>query len=81
MIDFFETGSPYTIRFPCPTRRHPIELCCQPQTIVAVPRECPDCGIGLPEAYRAKLREILNITRFQIHELQQARNDIEIEIA
>ena len=81
MIDYFETGSRYTIRFPCPTHRHPIELACLPQTVVAVPRACPTCGIGLPDAYRAKLREIMNVTRFQIHELEQARNDIEIEIA
>ena len=81
MIDFFDAGSRYTIRFPCPTHRHAIELSCLPQTVVAVPRECPECGIGMPEAYRSKIREILNVTRFQTDQLDQARNDIEIEIA
>lgn len=81
MIDYFNAESRFTIRFPCPTHQHAIELSCLPQTVVAVPKECPECGIGLPDAYRSKLREIMNVTRFQIHQLEESRNDIEIQIA
>lgn len=81
MIDYFDPGSRYTIRFSCPTQKHAIELSCASQTVVAVPRDCPTCGIGLPDAYRMRLREVLNVTRFHIHQLGEARNDIEIEIA
>jgi len=78
MIDLYDSGSAYTIRFPCPTRKHPIEMECRPNTVLTVPRECPMCGIGLPDMYRSKMREILNVTRFQVQQAQNADNEIEI---
>jgi len=81
MIDHFESKPGYSIRFSCPTRRHVIEISCEPETVVTVPRECPTCGIGLPDAYRIKLREILNVARFDLPETGGTYNDIEIDIA
>jgi hypothetical protein len=81
MNDYFDPESHTTIRFSCPTQTHAIEIACQAQTIVTVPRECPTCGIDLPDAYRLKLREILNVTRFHMHQLDDARHDIDINLA
>ena len=78
MIELFEDRSRFTAKVPCPTGKHGIELNCEPQALLVVPRECPECGIGLPDAYRAKLREILNVTRFQMQQLDRVRTDIEI---
>jgi hypothetical protein len=78
MIDLFDSGSAYTIRFPCPTHKHAIEMECRPNTVITVPRECPTCGIGLPDLYRSKMREILNVTRFQVQQVYEAGADIEI---
>ena len=78
MIDFFDSTSAYAIRFPCPTRKHPIEMECRPNTVLTVPRECPVCGIALPDMYRSKMREILNVTRFQVQQAQLEDRDIEI---
>lgn len=81
MNGHFEPGSLYTIRFTCPSQQHAIELSCESQTVVTVPRECPTCGIGLPDAYRIKLREIMNHARFNMQSAGETHSDIEIEIA
>lgn len=78
MIDLFDRDKRHAIRFPCPTGKHAIEIDGEPRAVIAIPRQCPTCGIGLPEAYRAKVREIVNTTRFQAQTLEQSRADIEI---
>lgn len=54
-----------SISFPCPSGDHEITLEASRETVVTVPATCPDCRTSLPGAYRSKIRDIVNQTRFQ----------------
>ena len=77
MADKINTETQFAIKFPCPSGHHAIEIDCHRHSLVLVPNRCPACGMGLPDAYRTRIREILNITRFQSGQ-QQDTDDIEI---
>ncbi len=78
MNDNGNNGSGYSIKYPCPSGTHSIESACQAHTLVLVPDSCPVCGMGLPEGYRMRVREILNIMRFQDGQSDGMLEDIEI---
>ena len=78
MPHYGSNGSSFSIKFACPSGSHRIEIECQSHTVVLVPQRCPTCGMGLPGAYRMRVREILNITRFQNGRNESEFQDIEI---
>ena len=78
MNDLSNSKMQQTIRIPCPTGKHAIDLNRPGSNMVTVPEKCPACGIGLPDAYRSKVREIVNMTRFQPEMLGQGLLDIDI---
>lgn len=78
MSHYGSNGSSFSIKFACPSGSHGIEIECRSHTVVLVPQRCPSCGMGLPGAYRMRVREILNITRFQNGQNGSDVQDIEI---
>ena len=78
MNDNGNNGSGYIIKYPCPGGNHSIESACQAHTLVLVPDRCPVCGMGLPDSYRMRVREILNMMRFQNGQTSAMAEDIEI---